>query len=326
MATMDLCIVGTNPSVSTQESLSQVAEVPSITVDLTELDSASATSLTSGEIRSSAMQASTGMLATGPLQDSGSPGTEGSLPNAKVIVLQVPHSTGLGPTGTARNMRIKSGLLTTWSGTQLLLSKVEGLLAGTPFKMPVAPVNVLIKLGNVCPLCYICKLGSARNRMSLRKMMYSKDIIARTEECLGIVAIVLAKEGDTVAHLMIQDFAGSFAHALLNANKEDSVNMASKQMKDLLVNPWKESANGHAPDLPPYLIIIDALDEIDGQGGSKLLKDLLIIVNAGELHGLKFLVTSCPDPGLAALCKSFSTDAVSCLFDVVEEEIKGDIT
>ncbi|KAG6848781.1 hypothetical protein H0H87_003462, partial [Tephrocybe sp. NHM501043] len=50
------------------------------------------------------------------------------------------------------------------------------------------------------------------------------------------------------------------------------------------------------------------------------------MVNAGELHGLKFLVTSRPDPGLADLCKSFSTDAVCRLFDVAEEEIKGDIT
>ncbi|KAG6845156.1 hypothetical protein H0H87_012952 [Tephrocybe sp. NHM501043] len=118
----------------------------------------------------------------------------------------------------------------------------------------------------------------------------------------------------------------SFAHALLNADKEDSINTANKQMKDLLVNPWKESAHVRSPDLPPYLIIIDALDEIDDQGGSKFLKDLLVMINAGELHGLKFLVTSHPDPGLAALCKSFSSDAVCHLFDVAQEEIKGDIT
>ncbi|KAG6807445.1 hypothetical protein H0H87_001488, partial [Tephrocybe sp. NHM501043] len=103
----------------------------------------------------------------------------------------LPQLTSVDPF-TARNTRMKSGLLTAWSGTQLLLSKVEGLLAGTPFKTPVATVNVLIKLGNAV----------AENNDAL------KDIIARTEERLNIVAIVLAKEGDTVAHLMIQDFAG----------------------------------------------------------------------------------------------------------------------
>ncbi|KAG6843128.1 hypothetical protein H0H87_007603, partial [Tephrocybe sp. NHM501043] len=87
---MDLRVVGTNPAVSTQGNLSRAAEVPSITVDLAEIgehifqsvesdsnvlpDSASATSLTSCEIGSSAVQASTGMLAMGPLQVSGSPG------------------------------------------------------------------------------------------------------------------------------------------------------------------------------------------------------------------------------------------------------------
>ncbi|KAG6842661.1 hypothetical protein H0H87_011321, partial [Tephrocybe sp. NHM501043] len=246
---MDLRVVGTNPAVSTQGNLSQVGEVPSITVDLAEIDSASATPLTSGEIRSSAVQASTGMLATGPLQVSGSPGAEGSLPDAEVIVSQVPHSTGLastgnasqvidhsapaqGPTGTgmlsilpqltsvdpftARNTRMKSGLLTAWSGTQLLLSKVEGLLAGTPFKTPVATVNVLIKLGNVCPLCvFYTQTRLSQEQAVAENNDALKDIIARTEERLNIVAIVLAKEGDTVAHLMIQDFAGILIDKIL---------------------------------------------------------------------------------------------------------------
>ncbi|KAG6821771.1 hypothetical protein H0H87_005465, partial [Tephrocybe sp. NHM501043] len=35
-----------------------------------------------------------------------------------------------------------------------------------------------------------------------------KDIMASIEERLNTVATALAKEGDTVAHLMIQDFAG----------------------------------------------------------------------------------------------------------------------
>ncbi|KAG6806540.1 hypothetical protein H0H87_002591, partial [Tephrocybe sp. NHM501043] len=93
---------------------------------------------------------------------------------------------------TARNTKMKSGLLTAWSGTQMLLSRAAGLLDGTPFKTPVAAVNVLIKLGN----------DVAENNDAL------KDIIASTEERLNTVATALAKEGDTVAHAMIQDFAG----------------------------------------------------------------------------------------------------------------------
>ncbi|KAG6810247.1 hypothetical protein H0H87_011246 [Tephrocybe sp. NHM501043] len=157
---------------------------------------------------------------------------EGSLPDAEVIVSQVPHSTGLastgnasqvidhstpaqGPTGTgmlsilaqltqvdpstARNTKMRSGLLTAWSGTQMLLSRVAGLLDGTPFKTPVAAVNVLIKLGN----------DVAENNDTL------KDIIASTEERLNTVATALAKEGDTVTHAMIQDFAGILIDKIL---------------------------------------------------------------------------------------------------------------
>ncbi|KAG6823257.1 hypothetical protein H0H87_012619, partial [Tephrocybe sp. NHM501043] len=115
-----------------------------------------------------------------------------------------------------RNTRMKSGLLTAWSGTQLLLSKVEGLLAGTPFKTPVATVNVLIKLGNVCPLCvFYTQTRLSQEQAVAENNDALKDIIARTEERLNIVAIVLAKEGDTVAHLMIQDFAGILIDKIL---------------------------------------------------------------------------------------------------------------
>jgi hypothetical protein len=38
-----------------------------------------------------------------------------------------------------------------WHGVELLLQKAERLTAGTPFRTPIAIVNVLIELGNVCP-------------------------------------------------------------------------------------------------------------------------------------------------------------------------------
>ncbi|KAF8223535.1 hypothetical protein L208DRAFT_1381408 [Tricholoma matsutake] len=63
----------------------------------------------------------------------------------------------------------------------------------------------------------------------------------------------------------------SYAHALLEANKFDSVDVLSKQMKDLLVGPWQRSASDRPPELPPYLVVVDALDEIDGQGGVAFL-------------------------------------------------------
>jgi hypothetical protein len=49
-------------------------------------------------------------------------------------------------------------------------------------------------------------------------------------------------------------------------------------------------------------VIIDALDVIEDEGGSKLLKDLFQAVHQKDLRGLKFLVTSLPDPCIVTLC------------------------
>ena len=118
----------------------------------------------------------------------------------------------------------------------------------------------------------------------------------------------------------------SYANALHVANKFNAVNHdVSSQMKSLLVGPWQLSEASRNPELPPYLIVIDALDEIKGDGGSAFLHDLLITINEYDLRGFKFLVTSRSDPKVAALCKSFTSESVCRLQDVPIEEAKSDI-
>ena len=118
----------------------------------------------------------------------------------------------------------------------------------------------------------------------------------------------------------------SYANALHIADKFDAVNHdVSSQMKGLLVGPWQLSEATRSSELPPYLIIIDALDEIKDDGGSAFLRDLLIAINEYDLRGFKFLVTSRSDPKVAALCKSFESEAVCRLQDVPIEEAKSDI-
>ena len=119
---------------------------------------------------------------------------------------------------------------------------------------------------------------------------------------------------------------GSYANALHVADNFDTVNHdVSSQMKGLLVGPWQLSEVTRQPEQPPYLIVIDALDEIMGDGGSAFLRDLLIAINEYDLRGLKFLVTSRSDPKVAALCESFASEAVCRLQDVPIEEAKSDI-
>ena len=118
----------------------------------------------------------------------------------------------------------------------------------------------------------------------------------------------------------------SYAHALHEADKFDSANKLTKQMEDLLVGPWQQSESQRPVELPPYLIVVDALDEIEDGGGSEFLQSLLKAINERSLRGLKFLVTSRPDPGVVKLCETFSSKATCRLHDVPIERVGSDIT
>ncbi|KAG5340378.1 hypothetical protein C0989_001972 [Termitomyces sp. Mn162] len=116
-----------------------------------------------------------------------------------------------------------------------------------------------------------------------------------------------------------------FANSLLAADKSSVNKQITKQMQGLLIGPWKQCMQSFSSDLPPYLIVIDALDEIEGKAGAEFLKELLITIKNGHLKGLKFLVTSRPDPELAELCNSFPPDSVCRLQDVSPEQSNDDI-
>jgi len=120
-----------------------------------------------------------------------------------------------------------------------------------------------------------------------------------------------------------------FANALAHCGRFDTIDRDVRtQLSDLLVRPWRESESDRLadPSTPPhYLIIIDALDEIDGKGGSDFLRDLLHIINKHHLRGLKFFATSRPDPDLVNHIRSFEDKQLYRLEDVPSEEAQEDI-
>jgi hypothetical protein len=103
------------------------------------------------------------------------------------------------------------------------------------------------------------------------------------------------------------------------------VEKLSKQLQDLFVGPWQKSAGNRPRDLPPYLIVIDAIDKIDNGGGWSFLQALLTTIEKGRLQGLKFFVTSREDVKVASLCDQFSSDVVCHLHKVAEEDVGADI-
>jgi hypothetical protein len=121
-----------------------------------------------------------------------------------------------------------------------------------------------------------------------------------------------------------------FADALIRSEKFDTIHHNVRaQIQDLLVRPWQASESARLADSstppPQYLIVIDALDEIDGSGGSKFLHDLLDVINENSLKGLKFFATSRPNPDLVTRVGSFANKQLYRLEEVPFGEAQADI-
>ena len=128
----------------------------------------------------------------------------------------------------------------------------------------------------------------------------------------------------TICHDLAELF-DSFAHELIPVLKRDSNIVYAKlphQMEELLANPWKASLAKHDHLLVP-VVVVDALDESDG--GADFLQGLLNAVNLGRLSGIKFFVTSRPEPTLFDLSKSFPPNAVSKLHEFDVSKVQKDI-
>ena len=91
------------------------------------------------------------------------------------------------------------------------------------------------------------------------------------------------------------------------------------QIEKLLAKPWITSLEGQATPI----VVVDALDESDR--GTEFLKELLRVICGGQLSGIKFLVTSRPDPGIVNMCKSFPLNAVCKLHEVDTANVQKDI-
>ena len=118
-----------------------------------------------------------------------------------------------------------------------------------------------------------------------------------------------------------------FADALNGSGKFDTVNQnVCAQLNGLLVEPWEQAKCADPSKSPRFLIVIDALDEIDGTGGSEFLRDLLDVINKKRLLGLKFFVTSRPDPNLVTHLQTFEDKRLYRLEQVAIEEAQADIT
>ncbi|KAF6742254.1 hypothetical protein DFP72DRAFT_1179432 [Ephemerocybe angulata] len=130
-----------------------------------------------------------------------------------------------------------------------------------------------------------------------------------------------------VYHLALR--CAAFAETLREGGSFDVIDQDPvTQLKALLVDPWCKSrakADGGSTKPKRYLIVVDALDEIEGKDGSEFLRALFDIIRENKLPGLKFFITSRSDPDLVARVEAFERKEWCRLQDVKEEVVSGDI-
>ena len=117
----------------------------------------------------------------------------------------------------------------------------------------------------------------------------------------------------------------TYRAALNEVETSDAVHYhgVEEQFVKFLFQPWMKRKHHHV--LPTYLVVVDALDEIENMERSSFLEQLLKSLKKGNITGLKFLVTSRPDPDIVELCKTFPPGAICQLQNVSIEDAKQDI-
>ncbi|KAF5327279.1 hypothetical protein D9619_004036 [Psilocybe cf. subviscida] len=117
----------------------------------------------------------------------------------------------------------------------------------------------------------------------------------------------------------------SFADALVVGDKFDVVSYPiSDQLRSIFVAPWLQSESIRASSVP-YLIVIDALDELADDGSADFLSSLFNLLNNVSLKGFKIFITSRSDPKIVSLIASFNTRTERWLQRVPLKEVSSDI-
>ncbi|KIK51727.1 hypothetical protein GYMLUDRAFT_979987 [Collybiopsis luxurians FD-317 M1] len=101
-----------------------------------------------------------------------------------------------------------------------------------------------------------------------------------------------------------------------------AIKKQESHVSSLLLGPWKKVAKSQASK---WLIVIDALDELQNNGGYNILKQLLEGITG--VRGLKILVTSRPDHNMVNVWQEqLSSKTICCLEDVEKNITLEDIS
>ena len=160
--------------------------------------------------------------------------------------------------------------------------------------------------------------SDADDRIVLGGNFFCSRQIEETRDATCIIRTI-------VYHLALR--CKAFADALIASGDFDTIYQdPGVQLERLLIEPWKRAQSADPSKSLHFLVVIDALDEIEEQGGSEFLRDLLDSINKHRLPGLKFFATSRPDPDLVTHLMSFEDQQFYRLEQVSRGEAEADIT
>ncbi|KAF7349560.1 WD40 repeat-like protein [Mycena sanguinolenta] len=164
----------------------------------------------------------------------------------------------------------------------------------------------------------LCEYWSAEHRLGASFFCSRNDEKARSR-----ISVI-----PTIAHQLLL-CSKAFAHSIENAPIDIVIPASSQHVERLLVQPWSMAIASQAYDqiqTKDLLVVIDALDEIENDQGSELIKQLIQAVSSSKgLYGLKFLVTSRPHPRIVAECSSIDERAVYRMADIDPKEASQDV-
>ncbi|KAJ7696302.1 WD40-repeat-containing domain protein [Mycena rosella] len=120
-----------------------------------------------------------------------------------------------------------------------------------------------------------------------------------------------------------------FAHSVENAHIGIIIQASTCHVAELLVQAWLQAmASQQVEERPPLVVVIDALDEIEGNiQGPHLIKQLVKALSAPgtRLSGLKFFLTSRPHPRIEAECSAIERKAVYRMEEITPKDAIKDV-
>ncbi|KAJ6602661.1 WD40 repeat-like protein, partial [Mycena vulgaris] len=119
----------------------------------------------------------------------------------------------------------------------------------------------------------------------------------------------------------------AFRRALLDSKVDANPPPLKNHLNSLIITPWKASLRDRE-GLPPLVVIVDALDEVeDADDDSNFLRDLLSEIedHPNDFRGLKFLITSRRDPSIVGAGSILPSSTKYCLEDMPSRAAEDDI-